>query len=156
MIDPPPVRKCWFCHAAIHECMGFTLGRDIVAVFQGIFREGGTRELCQFCADKLSEFMGPLCDETRRLKIDIQQYQESRDLFARQNMVLNDNNNKLIQENTILRGLVQHNPEWKCPYGHKIETMALCPSGFPGCACADDLMLGESEAYRSFAARVNK
>lgn len=44
----------------------------------------------------------------------------------------------LRRENDVLRGLVQTNPEWKCPYGMQVETMGLCPLGFPGCNCADD------------------
>lgn len=46
---------------------------------------------------------------------------------------------ELQQENRILRGLVQTNPEWKCPYGYNAKpAMGFCPLGFPGCACADD------------------
>ena len=42
-------------------------------------------------------------------------------------------------ENRTLRGLVQTNPGWKCPYGMNDKpSMGFCPSGFPGCACADD------------------
>ena len=52
----------------------------------------------------------------------------------------------LVDENRILRGLVQTNPDWKCPRGYKTmldgETLVTCighcPLGFPGCACADD------------------
>lgn len=33
----------------------------------------------------------------------------------------------------------------RCPFGSLKEgqTMAHCPSGFPGCGCADELMLNE-------------
>jgi len=44
----------------------------------------------------------------------------------------------LENENRILRGLVQTNIDWKCPYGVQVSNMGLCPLGFPGCACADD------------------
>jgi len=44
----------------------------------------------------------------------------------------------LIAENRILRGLVQTNPDWKCPHGETVDNIGKCPSGFPGCACADD------------------
>jgi hypothetical protein len=50
------------------------------------------------------------------------------------------------KENLVLRGLVQTNPDWKCPYGvNHTPNLGMCPSGFPGCACADDRMelLGE-------------
>jgi len=58
---------------------------------------------------------------------------------------------RLRKENTILRGLVQHNPEWKCTYGYldadkqPLKAMGFCPLGFPGCGCADDLLNAESE-----------
>lgn len=59
------------------------------------------------------------------------------------------------EENTILRGLLQHNPEWKCPYGHVPvgKQMGHCILGFPGCACADDILCGEDEEFRSLVAR---
>ncbi len=44
----------------------------------------------------------------------------------------------LKDENRILRGLIQTNPDWRCPHGFDVPTMGHCPSGFPGCACADD------------------
>ena len=45
----------------------------------------------------------------------------------------------LIRENEVLRGLVQTNPEWKCPYGvNSRSSMGFCSLGFPGCLCADD------------------
>lgn len=44
----------------------------------------------------------------------------------------------LVDQNRILRGLVQTNPDWKCPHGMDVPTMGHCPAGFPGCACADD------------------
>jgi len=44
----------------------------------------------------------------------------------------------LEAENRILRGLVQTNPEWKCAHGLDVDHIGKCPSGFPGCACADD------------------
>jgi len=45
---------------------------------------------------------------------------------------------RLEPQTRILRGLVQTNPEWKCPHGYDVPTMGHCPAGFPGCACADD------------------
>ena len=58
------------------------------------------------------------------------------------------------KENTILRGLVQCNSEWKCTYGHQVDgkplvSMSQCPSGFPGCGCADDLICGQEESFRA-------
>lgn len=44
----------------------------------------------------------------------------------------------LEAENRILRGLVQTNPDWRCPHGMNVDNIAKCPAGFPGCACADD------------------
>ena len=41
-------------------------------------------------------------------------------------------------ENRILRGLVQTNPDWKCPHGEAVDCIGKCPRGFPGCACGDD------------------
>lgn len=55
----------------------------------------------------------------------------------------------LEAENTVLRGLVQCNPDWRCPYGQSVSHIAECPHGFPGCACADDrlaIMMGGGEA----------
>jgi hypothetical protein len=63
--------------------------------------------------------------------------------------------NALKKENSVLRGLVQHNPAWKCTYGHQIDSMAKCPQGFPGCGCADDLMCGEDEAFKAVVAEGN-
>ena len=45
---------------------------------------------------------------------------------------------ELEGENRILRGLVQTNPDWKCHHGMNVTDIGFCPSGFPGCACADD------------------
>jgi hypothetical protein len=46
---------------------------------------------------------------------------------------------RLRKENEQLRALVQTNPGWSCPYGtNPHNTLARCPAGFPGCACADD------------------
>ena len=52
---------------------------------------------------------------------------------------------RLEKENTYLRGLVQANKNWKCVYGNKIEHMAECPMGFPGCSCADDIMCADEQ-----------
>jgi hypothetical protein len=52
---------------------------------------------------------------------------------------------RLRKENTILRGLIQCNPDWKCTYGHQIQNMAQCPQGFPGCGCGDDLLCAYCE-----------
>lgn len=55
----------------------------------------------------------------------------------------------LKAENTCLRGLLQTQAvEWKCPYGEKVCTIAECSRGFPGCACADDLLTAMEEAGR--------
>ena len=46
---------------------------------------------------------------------------------------------ELLKENRTLRGLIQVNKNWKCPYGYnQRNNMGFCPLGFPGCACADD------------------
>jgi hypothetical protein len=45
---------------------------------------------------------------------------------------------RLKAENRILRGLVQTNPDWKCPHRIHNGSLVECPLGFPGCACADD------------------
>ncbi len=46
---------------------------------------------------------------------------------------------RIQAENRVLRGLIQTNPEWRCPFGvNPKPTMEHCPLGFPGCACADD------------------
>jgi len=45
---------------------------------------------------------------------------------------------RLRDQERILRGLVQVNPEWSCVHGYDIASIGLCPDGFPGCACADD------------------
>jgi hypothetical protein len=49
-----------------------------------------------------------------------------------------DEADRLDAENRILRGLVQTNPSFRCPHGLSVTNIALCPLGFPGCACADD------------------
>lgn len=51
---------------------------------------------------------------------------------------------ELQRENRLLRGLVQTNEKWRCPYGAvpKGKTMAHCTLGFPGCSCADDRLAG--------------
>lgn len=54
---------------------------------------------------------------------------------------------ELIAENTALRGLVAQltlNTGSPCHYCGK--NLNACPSGFPGCALADDLMLAEHDA----------
>lgn len=55
-----------------------------------------------------------------------------------------DERRELRAEDRVLRGLVQTNPEWKCPHGvlahdgQPLREMGFCPLGFPGCGCADD------------------
>lgn len=50
---PPAERGCLFCRTPIAECMGFTLARDAFPP-DGIFKNQ-PRELCQRCADLISE-----------------------------------------------------------------------------------------------------
>lgn len=58
------------------------------------------------------------------------------------------------KENTLLRGLIHHRPDWRCTYhyrrhdGSHIRSMGECPHGLPGCACADDLMCAEMDAMQ--------
>jgi hypothetical protein len=49
-------------------------------------------------------------------------------------------------ENTIMRGLLAKQ-DTPCVYCGA-ETMATCPRGFPGCAQADDLLVGDDETMR--------
>lgn len=58
-----PVRHCWVCEAEIHECMGFTLVRDVLA------ERHPPRESCSRCADRLSEFMAPLNEKITSLSL---------------------------------------------------------------------------------------
>lgn len=53
---------------------------------------------------------------------------------------------QLKKENTILRGLVAKLPI-PCVYCGQ-PNMAQCPSGFPGCAMADDMMAADDEVSR--------
>jgi hypothetical protein len=55
------------------------------------------------------------------------------------------------EENIILRGLAAL--EKPCHYCGA-ETMAKCPTGFPGCALADDLLVADEEATRRFGDRL--
>jgi hypothetical protein len=47
----------------------------------------------------------------------------------------------LEKENAVLKKMLRDNSI--CPYGQVPpgESLAKCPSGFPGCSCADDMML---------------
>lgn len=47
---------------------------------------------------------------------------------------------QLESQNDLLRGLVQCNEDWRCPYGMNVKHITECPHGFPGCSCADDRM----------------
>lgn len=49
---------------------------------------------------------------------------------------------RLRKENDYLRVLAQQPTAagWRCIHGLDIPAMALCPKGFPGCDCADDMM----------------
>jgi len=53
------------------------------------------------------------------------------------------NEARLQKENDYLKKMLRDNSI--CPYGALPpgEPMAKCPSGFPGCACADDVMAEE-------------
>lgn len=54
--DTPAVsqgRACLFCGTPIHECMGFTLARDVLAATEG--SKSNPREMCFKCADLVSE-----------------------------------------------------------------------------------------------------
>jgi len=51
-----------------------------------------------------------------------------------------------LKENTILRGIIAKLPT-PCVYCGK-QTMSECPSGFPGCAMADDMMAADDEISR--------
>lgn len=54
---------------------------------------------------------------------------------------------ELEAENTLLRGLIQLNADWKCTYSFKdLKSIFECPLGFLGCNCADDLMFALQEA----------
>lgn len=63
---------------------------------------------------------------------------------------------QLEKENTVLRGLVQVNKDWKCSHGQDVPAMAYCQLGFPGCNCADDLLLAQDEVYRAWIKRTLK
>lgn len=52
----------------------------------------------------------------------------------------------VMAENATLRGLVAK-VVMPCHYCG-VDNMAKCPSGFPGCALADDLLCGEDDAQR--------
>ena len=49
------------------------------------------------------------------------------------------------EENAALKKMLRDNNI--CPYGMLPpgEPMAKCPSGFPGCGCADDVLLDEMD-----------
>lgn len=56
---------------------------------------------------------------------------------------LTESNQRLLNENDILRGLVAKG-QGDCVYcGLKAEDMAKCKSGFPGCARMDDIMAAQ-------------
>lgn len=62
----------------------------------------------------------------------------------------------LRTENSVLRGLLARlalKLGEPCHYCGLSE-IARCPSGFPGCALADDLLLGNEEAFRDWANRT--
>ena len=47
----PRYRLCFTCGHPIAECMGFNLGRDLLAHANGKIPGALVRELCQHCAD---------------------------------------------------------------------------------------------------------
>lgn len=65
---------------------------------------------------------------------------------------LNEDIRKLKNENDILRGLVAKSLE-QCVYCGLVDK-SRCSHGFPGCAWADDLLIGESEAEKSITKRL--
>jgi hypothetical protein len=56
------------------------------------------------------------------------------------------------KENDILRGIVA-NAKIPCVYCG-LENMAECKLGFPGCAKADDMMIGDEETARRLISRI--
>jgi hypothetical protein len=53
-------------------------------------------------------------------------------------------------------GLVQTNPEWKCPYGERGPSIGHCTLGFPGCACADDRLAVLCEDEERIVAKLTE
>lgn len=59
----------------------------------------------------------------------------------------------LRRENDVLRGMAA--TKMPCHYCGA-ETMGQCPSGFPGCALADDLLAGEDGVFREVAEKLKR
>jgi hypothetical protein len=59
----------------------------------------------------------------------------------------------LDAENTILRGMAAR--LMPCHYC-KVDDIAECPSGFPGCALADDLIVADDLAFKNMKDRAMK
>jgi hypothetical protein len=63
------------------------------------------------------------------------------------NLQLSDNE-RLRDENTILRGIIAYS-ELPCVYcGLSKDDMSRCASGFPGCGRADDMLCVDAERRR--------
>ena len=106
--------------------------------------------------DELAELIEQLDDMAAGLPLIQHTFNELSFTAARMLEKMRDETARLRTENTALRLLVQRNPDWKCTYGHQIDSMAKCPQGFPGCDCADDLMAGEDEAFRSTLSEIKR
>lgn len=65
---------------------------------------------------------------------------------------MSEEHERLSSENVILRGLVATIVR-PCHYCGA-ETMAKCPSGFPGCALADDLLISDDELMHGATGRL--
>lgn len=81
-----------------------------------------------------------------KAKSNSQKFDEATEKLVQQAQQLLKDKVRAEQENTILRGIVAKMNK-PCHYCGK-ENMAECPSGFPGCALADDIMCGEDQTYR--------
>lgn len=58
------------------------------------------------------------------------------------------------RENTVMLGLLSKIGK-KCHHCG-IDDMSKCKSGFPGCALADDMIIGEDEVWKRTRARVKR
>lgn len=67
---------------------------------------------------------------------------------------MTDLEKQLTKENDLLRGMVS---KLKIPCHYcGLDDMSKCKSGFPGCALADDMMIGEDETFKRVAEERNE
>lgn len=59
---------------------------------------------------------------------------------------------QLQKENDYLRAIVARK---ECAYGHRLPN-GICKLGYPGCACADDIMCAEEPFLKDLLERLRK